>query len=504
MDPSKSHKKNRTNKKSNKNINKKENNNEVNIQNEEKLVTPNRKITKGDIKTLKLEIDKNNSKNKIEKLDLKFNTLIKNKVSNKRIFKINGKDKMIKNISTGDNMNRNLLIKNKNKKGDILLNNNLNKNTGNKVNDKEKEEKLLDFKELKSSIITDYNSNVNNYQNTHQDNNSSTSYQTLQKLLNKVQPKHSTKNNLPKIYNNSELYQTSNNFKSKNNNNATFTPINENNRTKHTTKTDFYPLKNNKNKLENQEFLNIDSKEINLNTNHDDNNFNFSNDNFYPNKNCLSEENDNEANKKIIISLHKNVNKRSYLTSKIFKSQNDKKYGKYLINNPNNPYWTSWQNSFLKNGYHLGLNYNTIHFGVPSLRIKQLHKKILLPPVYKVKYNQYSENHNELKINEDIVTYYNKDRTIKSLNVYLNLKKKSEEEMFKEYRKQIMKEFNIKEKGEEEEEEDEEEEEEDDEDEEEEEDDDDDDDEESEHNNKGENDDNEESEEDEDDDEDED
>ena len=114
-----------------------------------------------------------------------------------------------------------------------------------------------------------------------------------------------------------------------------------------------------------------------------------------------------------------------------------------LINNPLNPYATNWPNSFLKKGFQLGLRYNTIHFGVPSLRIKQLNKKIFLPPVYKVKYNQYTDNNKNLKTTEDIVTYYNKDKTIKSLNLYLNLKVKSEAEIMEEYKKKIINELNL-------------------------------------------------------------
>ena len=136
-------------------------------------------------------------------------------------------------------------------------------------------------------------------------------------------------------------------------------------------------------------------------------------------------------------------NKDYYIQSKIFKTSNNRKYYRDLIDNPLNPYATNWPNSFLRRGFQLGLNYNTIHFGVPNLRIKQLNKKIVLPPVYKVKYNQYTDNNKDLKKNEDIVTYYNKDKTIKSLNLYLNLKVKSEAEMLKEYRKKIMNELNI-------------------------------------------------------------
>ena len=80
-----------------------------------------------------------------------------------------------------------------------------------------------------------------------------------------------------------------------------------------------------------------------------------------------------------------------------------------------------------------------------------------MPPVYNVKYNQFSDNNKELKTNENIVTYYNKDKTIKSLNLYLNLKEKSEAEMLKNYKKQIMKELNIIENEDEEDEEEEEE-----------------------------------------------
>ena len=96
--------------------------------------------------------------------------------------------------------------------------------------------------------------------------------------------------------------------------------------------------------------------------------------------------------------------------------------------------------------------------------------------MYKIKYNQFSDNNNnDIKTKENIVTYYNKDKTIKSLNLYLNLKEKTEAEMMKECREKILEELRQKQKEEEEEEEEEEDDDDDEEDEEDEESDDDDD-----------------------------
>ena len=315
--------------------------------------------------------------------------------------------------------------------------------------------------------MTENNSNLFNNQGVVQDNYSSTSYQTLQKLLNKIEPKNlNKKKNLSNIHRfPNAFYNTSNNFKSKlynnngsiytfnnmnnkkNNSNSISTPIIYNkNMNNNSTKTDFYNSKNklSNNNTENQKFLQIGVEDINS-----DHKFNTLS-NYRKYKNFFSEEN----------SHKKTINTEK--PSKIFKSpfSSNKQYAKDLMYNKNNPYAPNWQNSFLQKGFELGLKYNRIHFGVPSLKIKQLNKKVILPPVYNVKYNQYSDNNKNT--NENIITYYNKDKTIKSLNLYLNLKEKSEAELLKEYKKKIMKEYNIIENDEEEEEEDEDEEEEDD------------------------------------------
>ena len=39
--------------------------------------------------------------------------------------------------------------------------------------------------------------------------------------------------------------------------------------------------------------------------------------------------------------------------------------------------------------------------GVPVLRIQKLKQKVVLPPIYKVKYNQFTENKNYKTNNED-------------------------------------------------------------------------------------------------------
>ena len=189
-------------------------------------------------------------------------------------------------------------------------------------------------------------------------------------------------------------------------------------------------------------------------------------------KHCFSEENAFHSNFDSINKKKKFTPNKRFMRSKIFKSSMHNKYLKDLLNDPLNPYSTNWPNSFLKYGFQMGLNYKTIHFGVPSLRMKQLNKKVMLPPVYKIKYNQYTDNNKELKTSENLVTYYNKDKTVKSLNMYLNLKVKSEEEMKEQWKKEILEKYNlqkkeVKESDEEEEEEEEGEEEEDDEEEEE-------------------------------------
>ena len=61
-------------------------------------------------------------------------------------------------------------------------------------------------------------------------------------------------------------------------------------------------------------------------------------------------------------------------------------------NDPFNPYLTNWANSFLKIGYNVGFHYSELQKGVPLLRIQKLKKKVILPPLYKVKYNKFTEN----------------------------------------------------------------------------------------------------------------
>ena len=342
----------------------------------------------------------------------------------------------------------------------------------NEAKENKNEEKVTESQDLRSSIMTD---NVSNFFNNQvlQDNFSSTSYQTLQKILNKADPKPSILNkkyNLSHLYSTDILYRTSDNFKSKifNNNCSVYSKKNDltvnkekfspfccQTTSKYATKSDFYQTKNKLyNKTERQHFLNIETEHINSDINN--NNLNISNNHFKSlenQRNYLSEG-------KQILSINKSnlqnktlsiKDKKEKTPSNILKTSQStcKKSIKDFINNPYNPYSTNWQNSFLKKGFQLGIKYNNkIHLGVPSLSVKHLKKKVILPPVYNVKYNQYSDNNKELTSNENIVTYYNKDKTIKSLNLYLNIKEKSEAEMMQECKKKIMKELNIIEKEE--------------------------------------------------------
>ena len=348
------------------------------------------------------------------------------------------------------------------------------KNSGiitNEAKENRNEEKVTESQDLRSSIMTD---NVSNFFNNQllQDNFSSTSYQTLRKILNKAEPKPSLLNkkyNLSHLYSKDIFYKTSDNFKSQlfNNNGSVSSKKNDltvkkeklspfccRTTSKNATKSDFYHTKNKLyNKPEKQHFLNIETEHINSDIN---NNLNTSNNRFK----TLESQRNYFSEGKQILSLNKSnlqnktlsiKDKKEKTPSNILKSSQstNKKSIKDFINNPYNPYSTNWQNSFLRKGFLLGIKYtNKIHLGVPSLSVKQLKKKVILPPVYNVKYNQYSDNNKEIKSNENIVAYYNKDKTIKSLNLYLNLKEKTEAEMMQECKKKIMKELNIIEKEE--------------------------------------------------------
>ena len=71
-----------------------------------------------------------------------------------------------------------------------------------------------------------------------------------------------------------------------------------------------------------------------------------------------------------------------------------------------NPYLTNWANSFLRIGYNVGLHSNQNQDGVPILRIQKLKPKVVLPPIYKIKYNQFSETKNNINVkNEEEITY---------------------------------------------------------------------------------------------------
>ena len=342
----------------------------------------------------------------------------------------------------------------------------------NEAKENKNEEKVTESQDLRSSIMTD---NVSNFFNNQvlQDNFSSTSYQTLQKILNKADPKPSILNkkyNLSHLYSTDILYRTSDNFKSKifNNNGSVYSKKNDltvkkeksspfccQTTSKYATKSDFYHTKNKLyNKTEKQHFLSIETDHINSDINN--NNLNKSNNHF---KSLENQKNYLSEGKQILSSNKSNLqnktlsikDKKEKTPSNILKTSQStyKKSIKDFIINPYNPYSTKWQNSFLKKGFQLGIKYtNKIHLGVPSLSVKQLKKKVILPPVYNVKYNQYSDNNKEITSNENIVTYYNKDKTIKSLNLYLNIKEKTEAEMMQECKKKIMKELNIIEKEE--------------------------------------------------------
>ena len=260
----------------------------------------------------------------------------------------------------------------------MLINNNGNskikKNgiTNNETKDNKNEEKVMESKDLKSSIMTDNVSNFFNNQNqgNFQDNFSSTSYQTLHKILNKVDPKPLNANkkyNLSHLYTSDALYRTSANFKPKTNNNlieknGKFTPLYYKTTSKNGTKTDFYNTKHKlDNRTEKQIYLNIETEDINSDMNHNLN-FNTSSSNNYHTlenkRNFFYDEHKNKLiknkNQNKTLSVKK---KKEIISSKLYKSpySTNKKSLINFINNPYNPYATNWPNSFLKKGFQLGL-----------------------------------------------------------------------------------------------------------------------------------------------------
>ena len=111
------------------------------------------------------------------------------------------------------------------------------------------------------------------------------------------------------------------------------------------------------------------------------------------NKETGIEDNDDNLN------IKKYKNKKEYYSKG--KSHKKKKTKNNLFYDPLNPYLTNWPSSFLKIGYNVGFHSNEVMDGVPVLRIQKLKQKVVLPPIYKVKYNQFTENKNYKTNNED-------------------------------------------------------------------------------------------------------
>ena len=104
------------------------------------------------------------------------------------------------------------------------------------------------------------------------------------------------------------------------------------------------------------------------------------------------------------------------------------KYNIGIYSDPLNPYLTNWTRSFLKIGFNTGIWANKAQYGVPLLRLQRLRPKLEFPPIYKIKYNQFSEEKN-YKNNYNIT--YNDNKKINdeysldsSLNNFFNLDRK--------------------------------------------------------------------------------
>ena len=100
------------------------------------------------------------------------------------------------------------------------------------------------------------------------------------------------------------------------------------------------------------------------------------------------EEEKNNKNKKRKLSEIKKKGK--IIMDKKIREILGKQY-KYLVDDPLNPYGTSWPSNFLKAGYDAGLEYDDFQSGVPVLRLKNLAKK-QLPPIKKKGLNFKNDN----------------------------------------------------------------------------------------------------------------
>ena len=285
------------------------------------------------------------------------------------------------------------------------------------------------------------NENINTIKTNKKKDLKFPSYQNLLKILDKASSKPKKAKSKIKLHlkKSSKIKNSLNVKKSFENNNRLSTNSNQSiylntNKSQNQRKNGELNSKKNESMTNNRTNNRYYSIESNSNNNQRKNSIN----NFENQNNFLIET--LEINKKFkspekILHLNKDNNiikkkftpNKTFISSKIFKSNihNNNRYYNDLLNNPLNPYSANWSNSFLKYGFQMGFNYKKIHLGVPSLKMKQLNKKVMLPPIYKIKYNQYTDNNKELKTNKNIASYYNKDETIKSLNLYLNLKQKS-------------------------------------------------------------------------------
>ena len=101
---------------------------------------------------------------------------------------------------------------------------------------------------------------------------------------------------------------------------------------------------------------------------------------------------------------------RRKLSHKLYKTN---KTNINIFSDPMNPYLTNWAKSFLKLGFNAGIWANKKIDGVPILRIQKLRPKLEFPPIYKIKYNQFSK----LKNSE---TFDNEESKSNNKKIYNN------------------------------------------------------------------------------------
>ena len=334
--------------------------------------------------------EKNKRKNEVNKIKEKIRKkmeIINNNLNNLGLFKFNDNNEDNKNDDKGDYSKSK--GKNKNKMSKSLYNNNRNISLYNNNNS-----------------LYNYNNSLNNNNNLYLNNNKNKSNQSLNNNRNKSNKSLSNnKSNRNKTLNiNRKKKLIGNQIR------VIFSGTDDNDDINIGEK-NLYDLKKFKLKsLHNQYPLDqspvIDSVKTTTNVTQDySNKFMF--------KQIFSEDQKTESNE---VEFRQKI--------KLMSKKRKNKTNINIYSDPLNPYLTNWTRSFLKIGFNTGIYANKTREGVPLLMAHRLIPKLEFPPIYNIKYNQFSKSKKFGENNEEKI--YNNDKNNKSLTHFREGEKEEE------------------------------------------------------------------------------